>query len=83
MYLLKIRKKEDQTNNINITLSNEYKEFEKLKELISYIYSNSVFIASYEIFEMKEFESEDISGIGNSSICIGSPNTQSSINIQA
>lgn len=59
MYLLRIKHKEDKTENVKIGFVNVYKEFDKLTHLVQFIHENAVFIESYTIFETKVFESSD------------------------
>ncbi len=56
MYLLKIKRKKDETQNISIHLANEYIEFENVTEIIKFVYENALFIESYRVFELKNFE---------------------------
>jgi len=58
-YLLKIKKKQDHTDAVSIKLQHELKEFESLKELIDHLFENAIFIESYEIFEVNEFEKKE------------------------
>jgi len=71
MYLLRMKKKHDGTDNVSITLMNEDKEFVTITELVNFFWKNAMFIESYKIFELKELDKEGILTIGSNS-CGGS-----------
>lgn len=62
MYLLKFTHKPDETGKITLVLTHKYNEFIKLTELFKFVFENSIYIESYEIFEMNKFEEDKYDG---------------------
>lgn len=56
MYLLKIKRKEDETRVMTIEMIHEYKEFNDINDIIKFLFSQSLYIKSYEIFKMEVFK---------------------------
>lgn len=63
MYLLKIKKKFEESAKIQITMYCDYLEFTNLTQLIKYIFNNANFLESYEIFERRNFEQSNDSSL--------------------
>lgn len=81
-YLLKVNKKANTTNSVAIEVSSDLREFATLKDLIRHLFDNAMFIKSYEIFEVEEFEKseEEWGASGSSQVNITTPTAKAIFN---
>ena len=61
-YLLKFEVKKNNINKTSLVLRNKYREFSRIKPLIKFLFENAIYIDSYEIFDVCEFEKEENPG---------------------
>ena len=59
MYFLELEYKEDTTMSVSLSLKNKFIKFEKLLDLIDYIFRNAIFIVKYKIYEAELFNEEE------------------------
>ncbi len=58
-YLLKIKRKKDETANVVIGELFGYREFDDIMLLINYIFKNSMYIEDFSVRELRDMETSD------------------------
>jgi len=74
-YLLKTDYKQNNTVQLKIALKNTYNIYDSLRNVITYLFENSAFIKSYEIYILQDFEPDNTPN-KNNSVMIDSPSAE-------